>query len=289
MPVESNWRIKLHFALKCNKIERMSGVNIQKTLTYKLAVAFKYNFKDFFTTLGNIGKDSVRTFRYIVKLKFKYGQIVEQCARFGVSSLPITLTIVSMTAIIISMQISPELAKQGAGDYIGMMSGLVMIRELSAVMSGFAIISMIGSSYASELASMSVTEQINAMRVLKVDPIEYLFLPRVISGALMMPFVVVLASFIGLIFAGLVADFTAGISMLNYVNSLWQGLFVKDIMVMLLKSVFFGATIALVSCSCGYSTRGGAKEVGQSTTRAVVWSFVAIAVWDWFFAAVFYL
>jgi len=170
-----------------------------------------------------------------------------------------------------------------------MMSGLVMIRELSAVMSGFAIISMIGSSYASELASMSVTEQISAMKVLKVDPIEYLFLPRVLSGAIMMPFVVVLASFVGLLFAGIVADMTAGVSMLNYINSLWQGLYMKDIWVMLLKSVFFGATIALVSCSCGYSTRGGAKEVGQATTRAVVWSFVAIAMWDWVFAAVFYL
>lgn len=267
----------------------MSGVNVRNTLTYKLLLAFRHNFKDFFIALGNIGKDTVRTARYIIRLKFKYGQIIEQCARFGVSSLPITLTIVSMTAIIISMQISPELAKQGAGDYIGMMSGLVMIRELSAVMSGFAIISMIGSSYASELASMSVTDQISAMKILKVDPIEYLFLPRVLSGAIMMPFVVILASFIGLVFAGIVADLTAGISMLNYVNSLWRGLFVKDIMVMILKSVFFGATIALISCSCGYSTRGGAKEVGISTTKAVVWSFVAIAVWDWIFAAVFYM
>jgi len=267
----------------------MNGAILRNTLTYKLALAFRYNFKDFFITLGNIGKDFVRTMHYILMFKFKYSQIIEQCSRFGVSSLPITLTIVSMTAIIISMQISPELAKQGAGDYIGMMSGLVMIRELSAVMSGFAIISMIGSSYASELASMSVTEQISAMKVLKVDPIEYLFLPRVLSGAIMMPFVVVLASFVGLLFAGIVADMTAGVSMLNYINSLWQGLYMKDIWVMLLKSVFFGATIALVSCSCGYSTRGGAKEVGQATTRAVVWSFVAIAMWDWVFAAVFYL
>ncbi len=292
MPIEPHWGIALsglHFGVKCNIIKGMSGVNVKTTLTYKLLLAFRYNFQDFFITLGNIGKDFKKVFWYILRMKFRFGQTIEQCSRFSVDSLPITLTIVSMTAIIISMQISPELAKQGAGDYIGMMSGLVMIRELSAVMSGFAIISMIGSAYASELASMSVTEQISAMKVLQVDPIEYLVVPRVLSGAVMMPFVVVVASFVGLLFAGIVADMTADISMLNYINSLWQGVVVRDIMIMLLKSIFFGATIALVSCSCGYSTRGGAKEVGTSTTKAVVWSFLAIAMWDWIFAAVFYL
>lgn len=267
----------------------MMELEFKKTLTYQLSQILKYSCKDFFITLGNIGKDFRRVFAYILKFKFKFGPIVEQCSRFGVDSLPITLTIVSMTAIIISMQISPELVKQGAGNYIGMMSGLVMIRELSAVMSGFAIISMIGSAFASELASMSVTDQINAMKVLKVDPVEYLIVPRVLAGAIMMPFVVIIASFVGLIFAGLVANFTANVSMLNYTSSLWQGLFVKDISVMALKSVFFGATIALISCSCGYSTRGGAKEVGISTTKAVVWSFLAMAVWDWVFAAIFYM
>lgn len=267
----------------------MKELNFKNTLTYQIGQMALEQWRDFFITMGNIGKDFNRVFAYILKFKFKFAPIIEQCRRFGVDSLPITLTIVSMTAIIISMQISPELAKQGGGAYIGMMSGLVMVRELSAIMSGFAIISMIGSSFASELASMSVTDQTSAMKVLQVDPIEYLFVPRVIAGAVMMPFVVIIASFVGLIFAGIIANLTAEISTLNYTTSLWQGLFVKDIFVMILKSIFFGATIALISCSCGYSTRGGAKEVGISTTKAVVWSFLAIAVWDWVFALLFYL
>ena len=73
------------------------------------------------------------------------------------------------------------------------------------------------------------------------------------------------------------------------VTLMWQGLFIKDIFVMLLKSSFFGGAIALISCSCGYSTRGGAKDVGISTTKAVVWSFLAIAFLDWFFAILFYM
>ena len=136
---------------------------------------------------------------------------------------------------------------------------------------------------------MAVGEQISAMRVLRVDPIEYLIVPRFLAGVIMMPFVFILASFVGLLCAGYVSNWTAELSMLNYVDSLWRGLYLRDILIAMLKSAFFGGTIALISCSSGYSTRGGAKEVGTSTTRAVVWSFLAIAIWDYIFAAMFYL
>ncbi len=264
-------------------------IDVKDTLLFRFFSYFLEEIKSFLETLGNIGKDFTRVLFYILRLRINFGATLEQSSRFAVDSLPITLTIVGMTSIIISMQISPELAKQGAENYIGMLSALVMIRELAAIMAGFAIISMIGSSFASELASMAVSEQISAMRVLRVDPIEYLIVPRFLAGVIMMPVVFILASFVGLLCAGYVANWTAGLSMLNYVDSLWHGLYVRDILIAMLKSAFFGGTIALISCSSGYSTRGGAKEVGTSTTRAVVWSFLAIAIWDYIFAAMFYL
>lgn len=264
-------------------------INVKSTLTYKVLAIFGHSLKDFLITLGNVGKDFSRVFYYILKLRINVKATIEQSSRFAVDSLPITLTIVSMTSIIIAMQIAPELAKQGAEGYIGMLSSLVMVRELACIMSGFAIISMIGSSFASELASMAVGEQISAMKSLKVDPIEYLVVPRFLAGVIMMPFVFILSSFAGLVCAGYISKITANLSLLNYVNSLWQGLYVRDILIAMLKASFFGGTIALISCSCGYSTRGGAKEVGIATTRAVVWSFLAIAIWDYIFAAIFYL
>lgn len=264
-------------------------INVKKTLFYQGLNLLLAEIKIFLATLGNIGKDFKRVLKAMMRLKIDKGALMEQCSRFAVDSLPITLTIVGMTSAIIAMQIAPELAKQGAENYVGSLSALVMVRELSAIMSGFAIISMIGSSYASEIASMAVTEQISAMRVLKVDPVEYLIVPRFLAGIIMMPFIFVIATTCGLLFAGIVSKMTAEISLLNFVNSMWHGLFVKDIFVALLKSSFFGGTIVLISCSCGYSTRGGALEVGTSTTRAVVWSFVAIAIWDYIFASVFYL
>lgn len=264
-------------------------IDVKDTLLYGFVSCILREIKSFLETLGNIGKDFTRVLFYIFRLRINFKATVEQSSRFAVDSLPITLAIVGMTSIIISMQIAPELAKQGGENYIGMLSALVMIRELAAIMAGFAIISMIGSSFASELASMAVGEQISAMRVLKTDPIEYLIVPRFLAGVIMMPVVFIVASFTGLLCAGYVSNWTAGLSILNYVDSLWHGLYVRDILIAMLKSSFFGGTIALISCSSGYSTRGGAKEVGIATTRAVVWSFLAIAIWDYIFAAMFYL
>ena len=180
-------------------------IDVKDSLVFKSALLLQREAKSFLITLGMIGKDFVKVMYYILRLRVNLMALIEQSSRFAVDSLPITLAIVGMTSIIISMQISPELAKQGAENYIGMLSALVMVRELAAIMAGFAIISMIGSSFASELASMSVSEQIDAMRVLRVDPVEYLIVPRFLAGVIMMPFVFVLSSFVGLLCAGYVA------------------------------------------------------------------------------------
>lgn len=264
-------------------------IDVKDTLIFRGFIRLLKQMRLFLETTGIIGKDFARVVYYVLRLRINFKALIEQSARFAVDSLPITLTIVGMTSMIIAMQIAPELAKQGAENYIGLLSALVMVRELSPIMAGFAIISMIGSSFASELASMAVGEQTDAMNVLRVDPVEYLIVPRFLAGAITMPFVFILASFVGLLCAGYVSNWTAGLSMLNYVESMWHGLYIRDILIAMLKSAFFGGTIALISCSFGYAARGGAKEVGEATTSAVVWSFLAIAVWDYVFAAVFYL
>ena len=262
---------------------------LNKTLTYQGFILLWGQIRDFLITLGCIGSDFSRVLVHLCRLKVNFHELIEQSKRFAYDSLPISLTIVGMTSAIIAMQLAPELAKQGGADYTGTLSALVMVRELAAVMSGFAIISMVGSSFASEIASMSVTEQINAMKVLHVDPVEYLIVPRFLAGVIFMPVVFIISAFFGLVCAGLVSHWCADLSLLNYITSVWHGLYVRDIFIAILKSSFFGGTIALISCSCGYATRGGAKEVGLATTKAVVWSFLAIAMWDFVFAAIFYL
>ena len=262
---------------------------LNKTLTYNAFLLLWEQLKDFLITLGDTGLIFAKVVKRILLLRINFKETLEQSKRFAYDSLPISLTIVGMTSAIIAMQLAPELAKQGGADYTGSLSALVMVRELAAIMSGFAIISMVGSSFASELASMAVSEQINAMSVLKVDYIEYLIVPRFLAGVLFMPVIFIISATFGLICAGYGANRCADLSLLNYFTSLWHGLFIRDIFIALLKSSFFGGTIALISCSCGCFTKGGAKEVGLATTKAVVWSFLVIAVWDFVFASIFYL
>ena len=260
----------------------------KQSATYQLYLLFTRQVKDFFTTLGEIAQKTSEVFKYIFKLEIDRKAVIEQSSRFGVSSLQITLSIVGMSAIIVAMQVAGEMVKQGGGNYVGQLVTILIVREDGVIMSGFAIISMIGSSLAAEIATMRVTEQIDAMKALKVDPIRYLFVPRVVSGMLMMPFVVVVASVVGVLGGAFASNLAGGLGYRTFFDSVWYGLYVKDINVCLAKAVVFGATIAVVSCTCGYMAKGGARGVGIATTKAVVWSFVAIAIWDLLFAMAFF-
>lgn len=260
----------------------------KRSATYQLYLLFTRQVNDFFTTLGEITKRTIDVFGYIFKLDIDRKALVEQASRFGVSSLPITFSIVGMSSIIVAMQVAGEMVKQGGGNYVGQLVTILIVREDAVIMSGFAIISMIGSSLAAEIATMRVTEQIDAMMALKVDPIKYLFVPRVVAGLLMMPLVVITASVIGVLGGALASNLVSGLSYRAFFESVWYGLYIKDIQVCIAKAIAFGATIAIVSCSCGYRAKGGAKGVGIATTKAVVWSFVSIVIWDLLFAMAFF-
>ncbi|MDR1327848.1 MAG: ABC transporter permease [Heliobacteriaceae bacterium] len=260
----------------------------RQSATYKILRGMLRQFGSFLDTLGKITRNGIETAKYIFHGQIRWNEVIEQCRRFGISSLPITLSIVSMTTIIVSSQVANEMVKQGGGSFVGMLLTILIVRELGVIMSGFAIISMIGSSLASEIATMRVTEQIDAIEVLKVNPIQYLFVPRVLSGIIMMPVVLIIASVVGVLAGAVSSNLASGLSYISYFDSMWLGIYMKDLFVSILKAVCFGGTIALISCSCGYYASGGAKGVGQATTKAVVWSFVAIVIWDMFFAIAFF-
>ena len=258
------------------------------TYTYKIYRMFLSELEGFVTTLGNIALLGLEFFKGLKTFPTTYKSIMEQASRFGVSSLPITLSIVGMTSVIIAMQIAGEMVKQGAGNYVGMLVSILMVREEGVIMAGFAIISMIGSSLASEIATMKVTEQIDAIRVLMVNPVYYLFTPRVIAGTLMMPVVVIVSSLFGILGGAVASNLASGLTYKAYFDSVWFGLNMHDLNVCILKSLAFGFVITLISCSCGMEARDGAKGVGIATTKAVVWSFVAIVILDLIFAAMFF-
>jgi phospholipid/cholesterol/gamma-HCH transport system permease protein len=261
---------------------------LKQSATYKIFSHLAVVLVDFLDTIGKIAQIGFHVLKCILQGQIEKKELLTQCDRFGVSSLPITLSIVGMTSIIVASQVAHEMVKQGGGNFIGLLMTILIVREVGVIMSGFAIISMIGSSLASELATMRVTEQVDAIDVLGVDSIRYLFVPRVLSGLIMMPFVVILASVIGVLLGAVTSDIFAGLTYRAYFDSAWLGLYMKDLGVCLLKAAVFGATISLISCTCGYYATGGAKGVGLATTKAVVWSFIAIVIWDMIFAVLFF-
>lgn len=260
----------------------------KKSATYKVFSSLSEQVDHFITTIGRISQMGVRMIRRIIVDGIQVKELIAQCERFGISSLPITLSIVGMTSIIVSSQVANEMVKQGGSGLIGMLMTILTVREVGVIMSGFALISMIGSSLASELATMRVTEQIDAIDVLGVDSVGYLFTPRVLSGILMMPVVVIIASVFGVILGGLASNIFSGLSYRAYFTSVWLGLYMKDLWVCITKAAVFGGTIALISCTFGYFAKGGAKGVGIATTKAVVWSFISIVIWDMVFAMLFF-
>lgn len=263
-------------------------IHYEKTYTYKFFKLLALQVDEFMQTLGNIILYAGEFLKGLTKFNTTIKEIIEQSSRFAVSSLPITLTIVCMTSIIVAMQVAEEMVKHGGGNFVGMLMAILTVREEGVIMSGFAIISMIGSSLASEIATMRVTEQIDAIKVLKVNPTHYLFTPRVIAGTIMMPFVVILASTCGILGGGVAAHITSELPYKAYFDSVWFGLSLKDLNVCILKSLSFGFAITLISCACGMSAKDGAKGVGIATTKAVVWSFVTIVFLDLIFAAAFF-
>jgi len=129
----------------------------KQSATYKIFSGIFSELVNFLDTLGKITQNGIETLKCIFKGQINFKEVIEQCYRFGVTSLPITLSIVGMTSIIVASQVALEMVKQGGGNFVGLLMTILIVREVGVIMSGFAIISMIGSSLASEIATMRDT------------------------------------------------------------------------------------------------------------------------------------
>ena len=236
---------------------------IKQTLTYKLVNSLFSEMKDWLEIIGEMGMNLLFSIQCLFTGQLKKKLFFEQASRFGVESLPISLLMVGLAGMIIALQIAKEMVKQGAADYVGMLVSISIVRELGPVIGGFAVISLVGSSMAAEIATMKVTEQVDAIKVLGVNPIHYLITPRVFAGLFIMPFVIIIENMVGIV-GGRV------------------GLSVKDLFISMIKGSVFGGIIALSCSSIGYRTKGGAIDVGKATTNAVVWSFILMLIADYF-------
>src|SRR3970282_1339442 len=172
------------------------------------------------------------------------------------------------TGAVLTLQTSKTLSTFGAIGFTGQLVAVSLVRELGPVLASLMVAGRVGSGIASELGSMLVTEQINAMRALGTDPIKKLVVPRVLATTTMLPVLTVVADAIGVMGGLFIAVVVLHISSNLYLSSAWGGLSYMDVLGGLLKPLVFGATLSIVGCYCGLRTYGGTQGVGRSTTQA---------------------
>lgn len=223
-----------------------------------------------------------QTIVHILKGKFNYPNIVEQMALVGPESLLIALLISTTVGMVFTMQVAREFINIGAGQVVGGVLSLTLTRELAPVLTAVVLAGKVGSAFAAEIGTMKVSEQIDALYVLKTDPVDYLVIPRVIACCIMLPLLTILSIVSGMLGGLLIATSVFGMPGRVFLDSARNFLDPWDLCSAPIKALCFGALIAIIGCSWGLTTTGGAKGVGQSTTTAVVTSLLAIFITNFF-------
>jgi phospholipid/cholesterol/gamma-HCH transport system permease protein len=211
-----------------------------------------------------------------------------QAAIIGYDSLPISLTICLMAGAVLSLQVAERFILSGADSYVGGLVSLAITREMAPIFASLAIGARAGTAITAEIGNMSVTEQIDALKALRVDPIEYILVPRLLAGVIVVPLVTILAELIGIVGGMFVANASVKLHPYLYLKSVWLYTATYDIMISLVKAAVFGLLVSLI-CTChGLRTTGGAREIGIATTRAAIWTAVAILLFDLLLSWIFF-
>ncbi len=216
-------------------------------------------------------------------------EVVRQMGKLGADSLPSVGMTILCTGMVMSVQTAKEFVRFGAADSVGGIVAIAMGRELAPILTGVVVAGRIGAAIAAEIGTMKVTEQIDALRVMAVSPVQYLVAPRFIAIILMMPILVVYSNLVGDFGGWFVAENYADISTQMFLDSIQGFIEPWDIIGGLIKSTFFGAIIAIIGCHKGLTAKQGAEGVGLATTASVVLSIILIFICNYFLSVILYV
>lgn len=205
---------------------------------------------------------------------------LHQMVAIGVDSLGIVCLVVFFVGLVIAMQTAYEMVKMGTEMYVGRVVGLTMLRELGPLIATIVLGGRSGAAIAAELGTMKVNEEVEALRIMGIDPVRFLVAPRVLAFTVMTPILAVIADYVGILGGLFLAISNLHLTAHQYLDLMMQGLVVKDFVSGIAKSVVFGLLVGSIACHFGYRTEGGADAVGRATTMTVVTSIVMIILSD---------
>ena len=218
----------------------------------------------------------VATVRAIFSPPYYFRDIVQQFDSIGIGSLTVVILAGFFTGAVLALQTGITLDQYGARTFVGRLVSATMVKELGPVLTGLMLAGRIGSGIAAELGSMTVTDQINALRTLGTDPVRKLVVPRVLAGFFMAPVLTVIANTVGMIGGWIVAITQLRVAGSLYWNGVVDVLYLQDVWMGLIKPFCLGYAIVTIGCHVGLRTSGGTQGVGRATTNAVVASSVAV-------------
>lgn len=237
---------------------------------------------------GEVTMLYVRSIISIVRSTIFWKNAVAEMNFIGVNSTPLVLIISTFTGMVISLQVSKIFADFGASSQLGQVLAVAFGRELAPVLTGVVVAGRVGSSIAAEIGSMNVTEQVDALKTLAADPIDYLVAPKLLAAFLMMPLLTVLSNLVGLLGGYLVAISFGVVTPIAFIESISTYITPWNFVGGLIKAFFFGSVIAGVGCYKGLHTENGAVGVGWSTTQSVVTGTIIIFVLNFLLSMVLF-
>ena len=260
--------------------ELAAVVSMPGELTYQTLNKFFEFIGEAFLLIGS-------SLRFIARGAIDVRDTLAQMALIGVASLPIVLITVAFSGAVLALYMSQIVVRWGLGSYTGAVVGVSVVREIAPVLTAVVVAARSGSAIAAEIGSMKVTEQIDALRALAVSPVQYLVVPRLVAAIVMLPLLTILADIVGMTGGWLVAVVN-GVAGGGFIGTLKAQVVPYDVLMGMVKTVFFAGVIVIVGAQQGLLTTGGATGVGKSTTNSVVISIVIIYILNFFLAYVMF-
>jgi phospholipid/cholesterol/gamma-HCH transport system permease protein len=219
----------------------------------------------------------------------KRDEVVRQIFLCGVISLPVVTITAFFAGAVLSAQAGNELVmKLGNADFLGALVGASICREMGPVFNAVVVTGLVGGGMASVIGTMKVSEEVDALEVMSIDPVRYLVMPRLVAMLVAVPLLTIYADWVGILGGAVVAKYQVGSNFHTFFTSAADTLEIKDVTFGVLKSVAFGTIITIVGCDQGLSATGGAEGVGRATMRSVVYNFLLILIFNYLLFSLVY-
>lgn len=258
--------------------------------------------------LGNVGESTIEHLDYVGSLniqwwatvramgralplvgnRYRWQSTVKQVLEIGVNAMPMVSLMAICTGFILAMQGASELRRFGALHYVVDLVAVGFTRELGPLLTAIAVSGRSGSAFAAEIGSMKVTEELDSLRVMALEPVEFVLAPKYLAALISVPCLSIISNLFGILAGGLFMFLSTRLAPLLYIHDVFNSIKLHDVITGLIKSVVFATIIAHVGCLEGFRVRGGPDSVGRSTTSAVVKSTFLVIVADAVFTAIFY-